>query len=101
LPDDWRAFDARSLLGKNLVTQQKYNEAEPLLISGYEGMKLREAKIPVDLKIRLREVLKQLVLLYKVNGPSDHALEWQQRLDEFDKGQAAKKSTETTNHHKQ
>ena len=101
IPVDWRAFDARSLLGENLAAQQKHNEAEPLLISGYEGMKLREAKIPADRKIRLREVLEHLVLLYKANGRSDQALEWQQRLDEFDKGQAPKESTETTNQRKQ
>ena len=101
IPDDWRAFDARSLLGENLAAQQKYNEAEPLLISGYEGMKLREDKIPADRKIRLREVLEHLVLLYKANGRSDQALEWQQRLDEFDKSQASKESTEATNQHKQ
>ena len=45
LPDDWRTFNARSLLGGSLLGQKKYAEAEPLLLSGYEGMKQREDKI--------------------------------------------------------
>jgi hypothetical protein len=39
LPDDWRRFNAQSLLGGSLLGQQKYAEAEPLLVQGYEGMK--------------------------------------------------------------
>ena len=46
IPDDWLTFNARSLLGGSLLGQKKYAEAEPLLLSGYEGMKQREDKIP-------------------------------------------------------
>ena len=31
------------MLGEALLEQKKYPEAEPLLLSGYEGMKQREA----------------------------------------------------------
>jgi len=34
------------MLGEALLLQKKYTEAEPLLLQGYEGMKLREAMIP-------------------------------------------------------
>src|SRR5437899_1032219 len=44
LPNDWSTFVARSLLGACLLGQKKYAEAEPLLLSGYEGMREREAK---------------------------------------------------------
>jgi hypothetical protein len=40
-PDDWQSFDTRSLLGSALAGQKKFVEAEPLLVSGYEGMKHR------------------------------------------------------------
>ena len=53
LPDDWRTFNARSMLGGSLLGQKKYAEAEPLLLSGYEGMKQREDKIPANGKVRL------------------------------------------------
>ncbi len=45
-PDEWSTFNTRSLLGDSLLGQKKYAEAEPLIVSGYEGMKAREAKIP-------------------------------------------------------
>ncbi|MGA2748959.1 MAG: serine/threonine-protein kinase, partial [Verrucomicrobiota bacterium] len=46
IPDDWRTFNARSLLGGSLLEQRKYQAAEPLLLSGYEGLKQREDEIP-------------------------------------------------------
>ncbi len=54
-PDDWLRFNTQSLLGDSLLGQKKYAEAEPLLLSGYEGLKAREARIPAPSKIRLSE----------------------------------------------
>ena len=45
-PDDWTTFDTDSMLGEALLDQKKFADAEPLLLSGYEGMKQREATIP-------------------------------------------------------
>ena len=42
LPDNWLTFNTRSMLGGLLLGQKKYEEAEPLLLAGYEGMKERE-----------------------------------------------------------
>ena len=46
LPEEWSTSYTRSLLGGSLLGQGKFAEAEPLILSGYEGMKAREAKIP-------------------------------------------------------
>jgi hypothetical protein len=46
-PDAWNTFKAQSMLGGALLGQQKYAATEPLLLTGYEGMKKREARIPV------------------------------------------------------
>ena len=46
LPDAWLTFNSRSQLGGSLLGQKKYAEAEPFLLSGYEGMKQREQSIP-------------------------------------------------------
>ena len=43
LPDVWLTFHARSQLGGSLIGQKKYAEAEPLVLTGYEGMQAREA----------------------------------------------------------
>src|SRR5262249_54884258 len=46
MPNDFRAFNARALVGQALLLQQKYAEAEPLLLEGYEGLRQRQAQIP-------------------------------------------------------
>src|SRR5204863_3217757 len=42
MPNEWRAFYTRSLLGGSLLGQKKYADAEPFLVSGYEGLKQRQ-----------------------------------------------------------
>jgi tetratricopeptide (TPR) repeat protein len=79
-PDDWRTFNTKSMLGGSLLGQKNYAEAEPLLLSGYEGMKQREAKIPPDGKIRLKEALDRLVQLYDAWGKPEKATEWRKKL---------------------
>jgi eukaryotic-like serine/threonine-protein kinase len=85
IPDDWRTFNARSMLGGSLLGQKKYAEAEPLLLSGYEGMKQRENRIPAAGRPRLKETLQRLVQLYEATNRPDQAAGWKQKLAEFDK----------------
>ena len=84
-PDDWRTFSTRSMLGGALLGQEKYSDAEPLLVHGYEGMKQRVAKIPANSKVRLTEALERLVRLYEATGETDKVAEWKKKLTEFDK----------------
>jgi serine/threonine protein kinase/Tfp pilus assembly protein PilF len=79
LPEGWEMFDARSLLGATLLGQKKYAEAEPLLLSGYSGMKDREERIPADEKRRLKEALQRLVELYEATGKPEEAAKWRQK----------------------
>jgi len=51
-------------LGGALAGQKKFQEAEPLLVEGYSGMKEREAKMPPAAKTRLSEAIRRLVDLY-------------------------------------
>jgi tetratricopeptide (TPR) repeat protein len=79
LPEGWETFDARSLLGATLLGQKKYAEAEPLLLSGYNGMKEREERIPAGEKRRLKEALRHLVELYEATGKPEEAAKWRQK----------------------
>jgi hypothetical protein len=72
------------MLGGSLLGQKKYAEAEPLLLSGYQGMKQREDKIPAEGKPRLKEAQRRLVQLYEATGRPDKAAEWKKKLDEAD-----------------
>jgi serine/threonine protein kinase/tetratricopeptide (TPR) repeat protein len=79
-PDKWSAFNARALLGASLLGQKKYAEAEPLLLSGYEGMKAREANIPAGSKVQLTEAGGRVVNLFEAWGKKDKADEWRKKL---------------------
>jgi tetratricopeptide (TPR) repeat protein len=84
-PGDWRTFNARSMLGAALLGQNKHGEeTEQMLLTGYEGMKQREDKIPAEARVRLGEALKRLVQLSEATGRLDQAAEWKKKLDEFD-----------------
>jgi serine/threonine protein kinase len=80
-PDNWVTFYAKSLLGDSLAGQKKYAEAEPLLLSGYEGLKQRARKLPPRARPHLTEALEQLVQLYDAWGQKDQAAKWRKELE--------------------
>jgi len=79
-PDDRGTFNTGSVLGVCLLRQKRFSEAEPLLLSGYEGMKAREAKAPARDRNRLAETGAWIVELYDAWGKKDKADEWRKRL---------------------
>src|SRR5262249_50610261 len=44
-PDEWQRFGLECLLGTVLAHQQKYSEAESLMLQGYRGMMERKDKM--------------------------------------------------------
>jgi hypothetical protein len=93
-PDQWSTYHTRSVLGAALLGQAKYDEAEPLLLAGYEGMKQREPKIPAASKVGLLiEAAERLVRLYDARGQKDATEAWRKRLEE---AKAAKKTLKKT-----
>jgi eukaryotic-like serine/threonine-protein kinase len=80
LADDWRRYDALSLLGGSLAGQNRFDEAEPLLVSGYKGMKERESRVTVPDQFRLREAAARVVRLYEAWGKPEKATEWKAKL---------------------
>lgn len=81
-PDDWSLFDTRSALGEALLDQGKFADAEPLLLSGYEGLKQREALIPAEARPRIAKSLESLVRLYDTWGKDDIARKWRKKIEE-------------------
>ena len=81
-PDAWTTFETEALLGDTLLSLKKYDEAEPLLLAGFEGLKQREAKIPQDSKIRVIQVLEQIVELYDAWGTGESGEVWRKKLQE-------------------
>jgi hypothetical protein len=78
--NNWCRFRSASLLGASLLGQKKFDEAEPLLIKGYEEMKEREAKIPAPFKHYLTEAGERVVRLYEDWGKPEEAAKWRAEL---------------------
>lgn len=72
-PEAWTTFNAMSLLGGALLGQKKYDEAAPLLLEGYQGMKQREKAIPPQGRDRIPEALDRLIEFYTVTKKPDEA----------------------------
>ncbi len=83
-PDLWWTFCTRDLLGASLLGQRKYEAAEPLLLSAYEGMKQHADQMPSDGKQYLKEALRRLAQLYEETNRPGQAAEWKKQLAELD-----------------
>ena len=83
-PNDWQTSYTESLLGETLMGQKKLAEAEPLLLSGYEGLKQRETQVSNHAKI-FTEVLQRLARCYEAEKRADKAAEWKAKLAEVEK----------------
>ncbi len=82
LRDGWRRSSALSALGACLLQHEKFSDAEPLLLTGYAGLRQYEERIPVAIRReRLAAALQPLVQLYKNWNKPDEAAKLQQELD--------------------
>ncbi len=82
-PDAWATFNARSLLGGALLGQKKYDEAEPLLLNGYEGLKLQEKSIPPTGNTRMPEALDRLIQFYMASNKPDEVKKWRAERSKY------------------
>ena len=76
-PDDVRTYSAKTWLGAALAGQNRFAEAEPLLLEGYRGMKERESSIPAQGRFRVREALDRIIALYLAWEKPEEAAKWQ------------------------
>jgi serine/threonine protein kinase/pimeloyl-ACP methyl ester carboxylesterase/tetratricopeptide (TPR) repeat protein len=81
LPDGWRRAAARTALGACLLRQNKYAEAEPLLLEGHAGLRRHEDRGPAPQRLaRLTDALEPLARLYTDWHRPDEAARWQREL---------------------
>ena len=66
---------------------KRYEEAEPLLLSGYEGLKRKqtEERIPWEGQYVVTNALKRIVRLYEVTNRPDKAATWMRKVTEAEK----------------
>src|SRR5262249_23301392 len=72
-PNHWVRFQATSLLGAVLIGQKKFADAEPLLISGYEGLRSHRTFDHADGRPLITDALERVVQFYDARGKKDKA----------------------------
>jgi tetratricopeptide (TPR) repeat protein len=82
-PNNWSAFNTRSVLGGALLGQKRYDAAEPLLRAGYEGMTWRVEKIPLRDKVGLGEALERLITFAEATNRADDAKAWKNEREKL------------------
>ena len=87
-------FWVQSMLGESLMKQKKFTEAEPLLLSAYEGENQHKAEIPEGWSgLFFGPTMERLMNYYQATGRPEEAAKWREKLSEFNKAEAAKKLT--------
>jgi eukaryotic-like serine/threonine-protein kinase len=80
-PDDWGTHNARHMLGFALAGQNRFSEAETLLIEGYRGMKAQRANIPDIHLPRLGEAVQRIMQLFTQLDRLPEVAKWQAEFD--------------------
>ncbi len=81
MANQWYRFVAMSLLGGALRGQEKYTEAEPLLLQGYEGLKKVEDTFGnPTANWRLTEAVQRIVDFYEATQQREKARAWREKL---------------------
>jgi serine/threonine protein kinase/tetratricopeptide (TPR) repeat protein len=76
--DDWRCFQAESVLGAVLTSRADYEEAEQLLLKGHAGLQDHPpAKLAPQ---RTAAAARRLVRLYDAWGKPEKAAQWRSKL---------------------
>lgn len=79
-PGTWTRYYNQVLLGACLAGQKKYQEAEALLVSGYEGMVERKTTIPSEDRPVIQKSAERIVRLYEDLKRPDKSTEWRNKL---------------------
>jgi hypothetical protein len=81
MPDSWERFAVQTMIGATLAAQQRYEDAEQLLLSGYEGMKQRQPAnvLPAGL-FTLTHASDAIAKFYRDSGQSEKAVAWERSV---------------------
>jgi hypothetical protein len=79
--EHWSLYEGQSYLGASLLGQQRYDEAEPLLITGYEGLIRHRQAIDSFNQQAPHRAAQRLINLYEQWGKPAQAQLWQQKAE--------------------
>jgi len=70
------------MLGAALAGRKKYGEAEPLVLSGYEGLVQHEASIPQSSRSCVEQAGERIIRLYQAWKKPENAAEWRNKIQQ-------------------
>jgi len=81
-PESWERFNVESMLGASLAGQKKFEEAEPLLVDGYNGMgsARRSSTASNNSRFTVEQAGEAIIQLYADWGKPAKQSEWAQRI---------------------
>jgi len=75
-PLAWRKAEIRSLLGEALTLQNRFTQAESLVVSAFEDLARSAKSIPPIEKSVVRDCGDRVIQLYAAEGQNDKVQEW-------------------------
>ncbi|VTS07696.1 serine/threonine-protein kinase [Tuwongella immobilis] len=82
-PKQWTNSGVTIMLGTSLLMQKKLADAEPLLLSGYEGLlAARNAPSPPSAEL-FRETIDRIIVLYTLQKQPDKVAHWKSQREQW------------------
>jgi tetratricopeptide (TPR) repeat protein/tRNA A-37 threonylcarbamoyl transferase component Bud32 len=81
IPDGWGRYGSTSLLGASLLGQHKYADAEPALVSGYEGLLRFHTAIPSSESGLFPKAKGWILQLYRDSNEPGKEVEWRTKFE--------------------
>ena len=78
--NDGELFRAQTMLGHALCGEDKFSEAEPLLLAGYEGLKQRTDAVHFAEEKQKRDALESLAKICDATNRREQADRWRMEL---------------------
>jgi hypothetical protein len=79
MPDSWARFKTEHLRGQSLVGQGDFARAEPILLSGYQGLMRLNPTVAVSDRVAPPQMVAPIVLMYRSLGKPGEAAKWEQK----------------------
>ena len=88
VPDHWVRYNTMSMLGSVLTGQDKFEQAETLLLESYQGLEDN----PATPGIRKQEAIERIIELYNAWEKQEQAAEWQNKISVLQQSDTTKES---------
>jgi non-specific serine/threonine protein kinase/serine/threonine-protein kinase len=80
-PETWWRYKAEYLLGESLAGQNRFAEAEPLLLSADRGLTQLDSTVAANERLSRAQEIQPIVQMYTKWGKPEDAAKWQKAAD--------------------